>query len=369
MEGRPPEYKFQGRRGSCREHGQTGPAGAGFKQSGVMHSLQNAFFHIGGASAPAPAPVPAPAPAPAPAPVPAIIKPEDEMSDDDRCHDLDETEYEVDNQEIAPETHEHLVQKLNDTRVGETHPRYSRRLGLTKSVAAYGASAPIEPDTGGGDSLPGAGGVGGSGGEAPAATTEAQDPRLCSLKPNWFTIKSWNNLICDKLKAHLKNWDLCTRGKKADLINRLQGYQQEHGMRIGYIELDYVQYVKDTCGGVIKIMPGDQSCMYHSIADNLGGEWNDKLTWQVISDDITNNERDYAEFLAVDIDGIVDLYQKREGRELMEEEKTWLWAVEKSNTFIKYVNEHRKVSHASYFHVLNALSDTSASNLVDNTSG
>ena len=226
------------------------------------------------------------------------------MSDDDHCHDLDERECKVNNQEIAPEMHEHLVRELNDTCVGETHPRYSRRLGLTKSV---------KPDTGGGDSLPGAGGVGGSGGEAPAARTEVQDPRLCSLEPKWFTIESWNDLTCHMLKAHLKNWDLCTRGKKTDLINRLQGYQQERGMRIGYIELDYVQYVKDTCGGVIKIMPGDQSCMYHSIADNLGGEWNDKSTRQVISDEIANNKRGYTDFLVVDIGGIVDHHQKREG--------------------------------------------------------
>ena len=49
-------------------------------------------------------------------------------------------------------------------------------------------------------------------------------------------------------------------------------------------------------------------------AANLGGEWNAKSTRQVISDEIANNERDYAEFLAVDIDGILDLYQMREGR-------------------------------------------------------
>ena len=71
----------------------------------------------------------------------------------------------------------------------------------------------------------------------------------------------------------------------------------------------------------------------------------------------------------MDIDGIVDLYQKRERRELTKEEKTRLWTAEKSETFMKYVNEHREVSHASYFHVLNALSDTSSSNSVDNTGG
>ena len=268
------------------------------------------------------------------------------MSDDNCCHDLDKRECEVDNQEIAPEVHGHLVRELNDT-----------------------APAPIEPDTGGGDSLPGAVGVDGSGGEAPDATTDAQDPRLCSLDPKWFTIKSWRDLTCDMLKAHLENWDLSTKGTKAVLINRLQGHQQERGMRIGCIELDYGQFVKDTCGGVIKDMPGDRSCMYHSFAEYLGGKWDEISTRQAISDEIASNERDYVEFLEVDIDGIVDHHQKRVGRELTEEEKTRLLAAEKSDTFMKYVDEHREVSHASYFHILNALSDTSSSNSVDNTGG
>ena len=62
---------------------------------------------------------------------------------------------------------------------------------LTEKYDTHGDSAPIEPDTGGGDSLPGAVGVDGSGGKAPAAITDAQDPRLCSLDPKWFTIKRW----------------------------------------------------------------------------------------------------------------------------------------------------------------------------------
>ena len=109
--------------------------------------------------------------------------------------------------------------------------------------------------------------------------------------------------------------------------------------------------------------------MYHSFAENLGGEWDEILMRQAISDEIASNERDYVEFLEVDIDGIVDLYQKRVRRELTKEEKTLLCAAEKSDTFKKYVDEHREVSHASYFHILNALSDTSSSNSVDNTGG